>query len=401
MLNARGKFLKSKKKLIILLLLLFFVFVGGYFLFFNKTEKINYLTETVHVGSIKKTVNATGEVSAVQLVNIGAQASGQIKKLHVVLGQHVKKGDLIAEIDSTTQVNDLSSNKAKLESLTSQLDAAQVALKVAQTQYNRELKLLAADATAKETVENSRNTLASAQTKVAELKSQIKQTQISVNTAEVNLGYTRIVATLDGTVVSIPVEEGQTVNANQTTPTIVQLADLSQMQIKMQISEGDVTKVKAGMNVSYSILSEPDKVYRTKLKSVDPGLTTLTDGTYKGTTDANTAVYYYGKLVVPNDDGNLHIGMTTQNTIEIASADKVLVVPTITIHEKGGKKFVQILEVDQKITEREIKTGLSDNMNTEVVSGLKEGEQIVSSQMTNTEIMDSANDTPRGRPRRN
>ncbi len=401
MLKNLGKFIKGKKKPFFLLLFLCFVLVGGYFLFFNKKEQINYLTETVHVGNIKKTVNATGEVSAVQLVNIGAQASGQIKKLHVVLGQQVKKGDLIAEIDSTTQLNDLSTNKARLETYKAQLDSAQVALTVAQTQYGREVKLLASDATSKESVENARNTLSSAKAKVAELKSQIKQTQISLNTAEVNLGYTRIVATLDGTVVSIPVEEGQTVNANQTTPTIVQLADLSQMQIKMQISEGDVTKVKAGMDVSYSTLSEPDKVYRTKLKSVDPGLTTLTDGTYKGATDANTAVYYYGKLVVPNEDGNLHIGMTTQNTIEIASVKNVLVIPTITIHEKGKKKFVQILEADQKITEREIKTGLSDNMNTEIISGLKEGEQVVSSQMTNTEIMDSANDTPRGRSRRN
>ncbi len=278
MLKNLGKFIKGKKKPFFLLLFLCFVLVGGYFLFFNKKEQINYLTETVHVGNIKKTVNATGEVSAVQLVNIGAQASGQIKKLHVVLGQQVKKGDLIAEIDSTTQLNDLSTNKARLETYKAQLDSAQVALTVAQTQYGREVKLLASDATSKESVENARNTLSSAKAKVAELKSQIKQTQISLNTAEVNLGYTRIVATLDGTVVSIPVEEGQTVNANQTTPTIVQLADLSQMQIKMQISEGDVTKVKAGMDVSYSTLSEPDKVYRTKLKSVDPGLTTLTDG---------------------------------------------------------------------------------------------------------------------------
>ncbi len=396
MLKNIGKFIKGKKK-IFFLLFLCFVLVGGYFLFFNKEEQISYLTETVRVGSIRKTVNATGEVSAVQLVNIGAQASGQIKKLHVVLGQQVKKGDLIAEIDSTTQVNDLSTNKARLETYKAQLDSAQVALKVAQTQYNREVKLLASDATSKESVENARNTLASAQAKVSELKSQIKQTQISVNTSEVNLGYTQIVATMDGTVVSIPVEEGQTVNANQTTPTIVQVADLSQMEIKMQISEGDVTKVKAGMDVSYSILSEPDKTFRTKLKSVDPGLTTLTDGTYKGTTDSSSAVYYYGKLVVPNEDGVLHIGMTTQNTIVIASAKDVLTIPTITIQERGKKKFVQILAADQSISEREIKTGLTDNMNTEVISGLKKGEQVVSSQMTNSEIMDSAVNAPRGR----
>ncbi|MDL2259527.1 efflux RND transporter periplasmic adaptor subunit [Deltaproteobacteria bacterium OttesenSCG-928-K17] len=363
--------------------------------FSGDKEEISYLTEKVTRGDITKTVNATGEVAAVQLVNVGAQASGQIEVLAVTLGQKVKKGDLIAEIDSTTQRNDLEINKAKLRTYEAQLVSRQVALKVAELQYEREKKLKKRDAASDESLENAENTLAAARAAVDETESLIIQTKISVNTAETNLGYTRIVAPMDGTVVSIPVEEGQTVNANQTTPTIVHLADLRQMEIKMQISEGDVTRVEAGMKVDYTILSEPGRVFSGELASVDPGLTTLSDGSYSGSIDSGTAIYYYGKLVVPNDHGMLRIGMTTQNTITIAEAKDILTVPSIAISRAGPKSIVRVMEKGRPV-EREIKTGLSDNMNTEVLEGLKEGEEVVAAQMSASELAASANMPRRG-----
>lgn len=358
-------------------------------------EKVSYLTETVHLGNIVKTVNATGEVGAVQLVNVGAQVSGQIEKLAVSLGQSVKRGDLIAKIDSTTQQNDLEISRAKLRTYEAQLVSREVTFQTAQTQYEREKKLKAKNAASDESLENAHNTLAQAQAAVEEMKSLIAQTKVSVSTAETNLGYTQISAPLDGTVVSVPVEEGQTVNANQTTPTIVQIADLKQMEIRMQISEGDVTKIKPGMAVKYTILSEPNRTFTGTLASIDPALTTLSDGTYKGSTDANTAVYFYGKLLAPNEDGTLRIGMTTQNTITIAEAKNVLLVPSIAVTRHEGKSFVQVLKKGQP-EEREIKIGLTDNMNTQVVEGLQEGEEVVSAQMTAAELAASSNVRLRG-----
>ncbi|MDR1045563.1 MAG: efflux RND transporter periplasmic adaptor subunit [Candidatus Adiutrix sp.] len=363
-------------------------------------EKISYLTETVRRGNIIKTVNATGEVAAVQLLSVGAQVSGQIEKLAVELGQEVKKGDLIAEIDSTTQKNDLEINKAKFSTYEAQLLSREIALKVAEIQYEREKKLKARDAASDESLENAENALAAARANVEETKSLISQTRISVNTAETNLGYTRILAPMDGTVVSVPVEEGQTVNANQTTPTIIQLADLRQMEIKMQISEGDVTKVKPGLGVTYTILSEPDRVFEGLLHSVDPGLTTLSDGGYSGSIDAGTAIYYYGKVLAPNDDGALRIGMTTQNTITIGEAIGVLTVPSIAVNRYQNRSFVRVLEKGRPV-EREIQTGLSDNMNTEVRSGLSEGEQVVAAQMSSSELAEASSSTRlRGGPPR-
>lgn len=254
-----------------------------YVLRMDQGDGMAYLTEPVTAGNITRTVNATGEVGAVQLVSVGAQVGGQIKKLHVVLGQDVKKGDLIAEIDSVPQLNQLETDKARLQSYESQLAAKKVALKIAKTKYDREMQLKKRDAASKESLEDAENAYALAKAEVTELESQIRQAQIAVNTDEVNLGYTRITAPLDGTIVSVPVDEGQTVNANQTTPTIVQIADLDKMEIKIEISEGDITAVKPGMPITYTILSNPETEYKATLTSIDPGLTTLTDGSYKTT----------------------------------------------------------------------------------------------------------------------
>ena len=186
--------------------------------YFQPEPQTSYITETVKRGDISQTVSATGEISPSNLVSVGAQASGQIKKLYVKLGQQVKKGDLIAEINSTNQVNTLNTEKSKLETYQAKLVSAEIALNSAEKKYKREAALWKENATSKEDLESAQDALAAAKANVAELKASIKQTKISINTAESELGYTRITATMDGTVVAIPVEEGQTVNAVQSTP---------------------------------------------------------------------------------------------------------------------------------------------------------------------------------------
>lgn len=349
--------------------------------FFKTEETVKYLTEPVKRSVIRQTVSATGEISPSNLVEVGAQASGQIKKLYVKLGQQIKKGDKIAEIDSTAQTNSLNTSRAKLDTYQAQLASAQIALRTAERKFKRESALWSENATSKEELENAQDALAAAKANVTELKLSIKQTQIAINTAEADLGYTRIVAPMDGTVVAIPVEEGQTVNANQTAPTIIQLANLETMLNKMQIAEGDITKVKAGQPVSFTILSESDAPFNAELDSIDPGLTTMSQGSYSKQTDTtDSAIYYYARALVPNPEGKLAIGMTTQNTIEINSAENVLAVPVLAVKTQNGKSTVRVLDAEGKAVEREIKTGLKDSMNIEVKSGLKEGEKVVLSE---------------------
>ena len=386
-----------KKKLFLIAALAVAAAVAAwYVLRMDQGDGMAYLTEPVTIGNITRTVNATGEVGAVQLVSVGAQVGGQIKKLHVVLGQDVKKGDLIAEIDSVPQLNQLETDKARLQSYESQLAAKKVALKIAKTKYDRERQLKKRDAASKESLEDAENAYALAKAEVTELESQIRQTQIAVNTDEVNLGYTRITAPLDGTIVSVPVDEGQTVNANQTTPTIVQIADLDKMEIKIEISEGDITAVKPGMPITYTILSNPETEYKAVLTSIDPGLTTLTDGSYKTTsstgsssssssTSSNNAVYYYGKALIDNKQGPLRIGMTTQNVITVADVKDALLVPVIAVQSGNGKKFVRVLGPGDKPERREVTTGIADGIHIQILSGLKEGDAVITAQVTQQE----------------
>lgn len=365
--------------------------------FFGNDDNITYITEKVQRQNIQKVVNAAGEVRAIQLVTVGAQVSGKIETLYVTVGQVVKKGDLIAEIDSTTQQNEVDINKAKLNSYEAQLAAAKVSLKIAEKKYKRTQALRKQNAASAEDLEDAEDAYETAKSKVTELDSTIKETEISLSTAETNLGYTKITAPLDGTIVSVPVKQGQTINAAMDTPTIVQIADLSQMEILIEISEGDISNIKPGVKVTYSILGDLNNIYETTLKSIDPGLTLLTNNEYTEVVGSDEAIYYYGRLVVPNDRGVLRIGMTTQNVIYEDSAEDVLTVPATAIKNEGQGKFVEIL-TKNGVEKRSVVTGVSDGLNIEVKSGVKEGEEVVLAKMSSAEISDKTSKIrgPRG-----
>ena len=361
----------------------------SYFSFFGKKDDVSYITQKVKVRDVSKVVNATGEVKALDLVTVGAQVSGKIEKLYVKIGQTVKEGDLIAEIDSTTQQNDVDIAKAKLSSYQAQLKAAQTSLKISEKQYERMKELKKKNAASEEDLENAQNTYESNQSKVAEIEASLKETEITLSTAETNLGYTKITAPLNGTVVSVPVKVGQTINAAMNTPTIVQIADLEKMEIWIEISEGDIGNIKPGVKVTYSVLADMNKVYETTLASIDPALTLLTDDQYTEVVDSSEAIYFYGRLQVTNKDGKLRIGMTTQNAIYVESAENVLTVPTIAIKGDVNGKYVEVL-TDKGVEKRDIETGVSDDIVIEVKKGVKEGEEVIVAQMSMSEISDKA-----------
>ena len=173
------------------------------------------------------------------------------------------------------------------------------------------------------------------------------------------------------------------------TPTIVQIADLSQMEILIEISEGDISNVKPGIKVTYTILADMNDVHETTLKSIDPGLTLLTNDEYTEVVDEGEAIYYYGRLVVPNPDGKLRIGMTTQNVLYVESAPNVLTVPTTAIKTNGNAKYVEILTADG-VQQRQITTGISDGLNMEVKTGVNEGDKVILAWMSSAEISDKA-----------
>lgn len=362
------------------------IVIAIYFLygkFFKQEEVPKALTTRLEKGSIRGTVTAAGEVYARDLVDVGAQVSGQIKKLYVKVGDKVQKGDMIAQIDSVTQENEIAQQKAQLLIHEANLASAKIAAANAKTQYNRELELYKRNAASKEAVENAKNSAALKEAEQKQIEAQIEQTKLQLSTAETNFGYTKITAPISGTIVSMPVEEGKTVNSSQTTPTIVKIADLSKMEIKMQIAEGDISKVKVGMDVEYSILSDLDNIKKAKIYKIDPGLTTLSDGTYDKTSSgssssssSDSAVYFYAKMLVDNAGNFLKIGMTTENNIIVSEANNTSYLPTSVIKRDGGGDYVTVLN-GKEPEQRYVKTGVSDDLNTEILSGLDEKDEVL------------------------
>ena len=326
---------------------------------------------------------ATGTVKAFKQVDVGAQVSGQIQTLKVQLGQTVRKGDLLAIIDARTQKNTLQTAQAQLTSNQANLEKAQL-------DFTRQQTMFAAGASSKENLDAAKATLAAA-------RASVNQSKISVDNAKLTLGYTQVLAPIDGVVVSLAVEEGQTVNANQSTPTLLTIAQLDKVTIRAEISEGDVTKVKIGMPAYFTILGDTEQRYETTLRAIDPGPTTLTDNASTASSSAS-AIYYYGMLDVPNDDGKLRIAMTTQVSIIANAAQNALTIPSTALGKKNneGKYLVKVLGKDNKTEERWVEVGLNNNINAEVKSGLSEGEQVVVSQSSSSSgNTNSSKSTPR------
>ncbi|EAH4502893.1 efflux RND transporter periplasmic adaptor subunit [Campylobacter jejuni] len=373
-----------KKKIVLIILIAILGSVGAYFIFFNNDEKISYLTQKIQKKDISQTIEAVGKVYAKDQVDVGAQVSGQIIKLYVDVGTHVKQGDLIAQIDKDKQQNDLDITKAQLESAKANLESKKVALEIASKQYQREQKLYAAKASSLENLETQKNNYYTLKANVAELNAQVVQLEITLKNAQKDLGYTTITAPIDGVVINVAVDEGQTVNANQNTPTIVRIANLDEMEVRMEIAEADVSKIKVGTELDFSLLNDPQKTYHAKIASIDPADTEVSDSSTSSnsssssssSSNSSNAIYYYAKFYVANKDDFLRIGMSIQNEIVVASAKAVLAVPTYAIKSDPKGYYVEILE-NQKAVKKYVKLGIKDSINTQILEGVNENEELI------------------------
>jgi macrolide-specific efflux system membrane fusion protein len=335
-------------------------------------------------------VLATGVLGAFKQVSIGAQVSGEIKKLNVVLGQKVKKGDVLAVIDADKQANALQSAKADLYSSEASLNSKKATLQKAKLDFARQATMIKSGATSKQEYDNAKVSLELAKTDIEVADALIEKARINVKTSEVSLGYTQVIAPIDGVVVSVAVEEGQTVNANQTTPTLMVLANLEKMTIQAEISEGDIVKIKEGMKSTFTVMGDPNKTYNATIRSIDPGPTTLTDNPNQtSSTLSGTPIYYYAMLDVPNNDGKLRISMTTSIIIEVQNIKNTLSIPALALgsEAKNGGYKVKVLTKDgdkEIVTNKIVKIGLNNGVDAQVIGGLKEGELVVVSELSDT-----------------
>jgi macrolide-specific efflux system membrane fusion protein len=296
----------------------------------------------------------------------------------------VKAGDLIAEIDPTTQLNNVRNAEAVVSSTRAQRAVQQATLRQAELAFERQKMMISDEATSKADYESAEAQLATTKAQIEALDAQIEQGQTQLSTAKANLGYTKILAPMDGTVVAVVVKEGQTVNAVQSAPTIVKLANLDVMTVSAQISEADVIKVRPGQTVYFTILGNPDKRYYGKLRSIEPApesVQTETSQTSTSSSSSNStqAIYYNGLFDVPNTTGELRISMTAQVYIVLGEAKGALVIPSAALGMRApdGSYTVQVVGKDRRPVPRQVKIGINNNATAQVISGLQPGESVV------------------------
>lgn len=339
------------------------------------------MTEEISRGDIEKTVLATGILKPALQVSVGAQVNGQLQKLYVKQGDRVSRGQLLAEIDPTLQQNALRKSEAALQSAEAQKQVTQATLRQYQQELTRQRRLDRDRAGVKSELEKAQ---AQVQTQLAQLKvneAQIIQAQMELETARANLGFTRIVAPIDGEVLGIVTKEGQTIVSSQTVPTILVLADVDTMTVHTRISETDILKVRIGQPLWFYVVADPKRRYDSVMGAIQeaPSDALQDDNPLMAANNQQpSAVYYNGVFAIANPDRLLRTSMTAQVFIITEQAKNALRVPVAAFGaQQGADRYqVQVMNGTQ-IEPRWIRIGLNDRQFAEVKEGLKEGERVV------------------------
>lgn len=324
-------------------------------------------TVTVRRGDLERTVTALGKLEPLEYVDVGAQVSGQLKRIHVGPGDRVEAGDLLAEIDPTVYEARVAADRATLLGLEAQLAERKALLKLARQQHARQKELHEANATSKEALDSAAAEAEVAAARVGALEAEISKARSTLEADEANLGYTKILAPMAGTVMSLSARQGQTLNANQSAPIILQIADLETMTVRTQVSEADVGKLTIGMEAYFTTLGDPERRWTGRLRQILPTPEVLND-----------VVLYNALFEVDNADGRLLPQMTAQVFFVLGRAEDAAIVPVSALRpaEEPGKHSVQVVN-GTRIETRTVTVGVQDRIHAEILDGLRPGEQVV------------------------
>jgi macrolide-specific efflux system membrane fusion protein len=327
-------------------------------------------TAAVVRGDVTDTVSALGNLQPRDYVDLGAQVSGQLKTIHVKIGQQVEKGALLAEIDPVVLNAKVEAGRASLASQRAQLVDKEAQRDLANQTLERQKKLVASRSVSETTFESAEATARSAQAQVDMLKAQIEQTESTLRGDEATLGYTKIFAPMNGTVVSIDVREGQTLNTNQSAPIIMRVADLSTMTVWTQVSEADISKLSLGMKAEFTTLGSGNRRWEGVLRQILPTPEVV-----------NNVVLYTALFDVANPKRELMTQMSAQVFFIAAEAKNVLTVPAAALRERRPGSGEYTVEVKTALgTEvRPVEIGVMTRVLAEVKSGLSEGDVVITS----------------------
>jgi len=376
---------QTRRALLIALSLLLVVALAVWFLL--KPGREAFDTVPVTRGDIESSVTALGTLQPRQYVDVGAQASGQIHKIHVDVGHEVKEGQLLVEIDPSTQTAKLDASRYAIENLKAQLQEQRALHDLARQKYQRQQTLAQGGATRQEDIQSAQAEVRTTQARVNMFQAQIRQAQASLRSDEAELGYTRIYAPMSGTVVALDAREGQTLNAQQQTPLILRIAKLSPMTVWAEVSEADIGHVKPGMPAYFTTLSGGNRRWASTVRQVLPvPPKPLNEASQGGGSPSNSGksgsarvVLYTVLLDVDNADQALMPEMTTQVFFVAGQARETLLAPIVALQgsTEGERQTAYVVTKNGKVEQRDVRTGLSDRLRVQVLEGLNEGDHLL------------------------
>ncbi|ASV39547.1 efflux transporter periplasmic adaptor subunit [Pseudomonas sp. NS1(2017)] len=343
-------------------------------------------TVTVTRGSIENSVTALGTLQPRRYVDVGAQASGQIRKIHVEAGDQVQEGQLLVEIDPSTQKAKLDASRYAIENLKAQLQEQKAQHELARQKYQRQQRLAAGNATREEDVQTAKAELSATQARVDMFQAQIQQAQASLRSDEAELGYTRIYAPMTGTVVAVDARVGQTLNAQQQTPLILRIAKLSPMTVWAEVSEADIGHVKPGMTAYFTTLSGGNRRWTSTVRQIlpippKPLNETQGSGSPNSTSKSGSGrvVLYTVLLDVDNSDNALMAEMTTQVFFVASQVKDALTAPVSALSGTAtpNQQIAQVVGKNGRIEQRQVQVGISDRLRIQVLDGLSEGDHLL------------------------
>ncbi len=394
-------------KKVLIFVVIFGIILGGFFgykKFFSKKEEIKVLkTAKVFRGKIQNIINATAIVKTQvnAYVKVGARATGTIQEMNVDIGDHVKKGELIAVIDQREILKDIKKAEAdykksiaklenikkvypvKIKEAQKKLKSAKASFEYAKWKFEREEKLLKEEFTTKENYEIARRELekkkaelevAKAElerlkkeykTLLAETKQQVRYAKENLEKQKVRLSYTLIYSPIDGIVSKIAARKGETVVAGLQVANLITILDPTKLEVRIYTDETDIGKVRPGQKVFYFVDAYPDKMFEGIISSIYP----------EPVVKQNIVYYMSIVKVKPEYTKYLKPEMTVYAKIITGEKENALLIPNEALRYEKGKQYVYKI-VNGKPVKTYIKTGWMDEKYTEVLKGLKEGDVV-------------------------
>ncbi len=365
--------MKIKKRYVITALVAIVV-IGGTITSSAIKNRVHYETTPISQCTITQVVEASGTINPVNTVSVGSTVSGLIKAIYVDYNSIVKKGQLLAQIDPANFEAAVQQNQAQINSAESDMAKIQAVTEMSRKTYSRYKNLYKKNFIAKSELDQAESDYLSNLAQIGAARAKINQARASYKTAMTNLGYTKIIAPVDGTIISREIDLGQPVAASFQAPELFTIAqDLTKMQIEVNVSEADIGKVKEGQQVTYTLDGYPDRLFYGKVTQVRISPTTVSN------------VVTYSVIVgVDNKDLTLKPGMTANVSIITSKSEDVLCAPSVALKytpETDGKKYqsqgLWIL-ANKKPQRIDIETGASDDTNIEVKSDkIKVGDKVI------------------------